>query len=545
MAREDDRGGGFDDLFEDLDRFFSDEPLEGETEPPAPPVEASAPERTESPVEEEAPPPEAASPAGEPPTRTPSRDWRRLQDVLGEEEDGREFDLPSEVSEFDDEVEQPGEGLAGLRASRGSSEGRGAMPGEAGAGPGGPGEPKGPLPATNGASPSDAGSEAEEEGFLTDVLWDERTIEEVGSAADDLTREFDAPGPEDAPIVAGTAQQPSLSEPAPSEGPPEPSTPAGRPPSAPLGSPTSPPGPRTIRVTEPEDVSEPSFRPPPRRGFAAALQPSADSRNLPAAVFSGVVLAAVGLTLLAWKSGVFALVVVAPIVLIAQAELYRAMQRRGHQPATALGLVMGALTLAGAYWRGEEAMLLFVSLTSVLSFLWFLVVHARLREHALANMGLTVLGVVYVPLLAGYILVILSQANEGRAVMLAVLALTFLYDVSAFVVGSNWGRRPLAPSISPKKTWEGLVGATVVTFLVAVIVLPLAVGVFSFARAVGLFVVVAVFAPLGDLAESSIKRDLGVKDMGAILPGHGGALDRIDSVLFVAPFAFYFFRLFF
>ena len=99
--------------------------------------------------------------------------------------------------------------------------------------------------------------------------------------------------------------------------------------------------------------------------------------------------------------------------------------------------------------------------------------------------------------------------------------------------------------MSPRKTWEGLLGATAITFIVAVVLLPLAVGVFSFARAVGLFVVVALFAPLGDLAESSIKRDLGVKDMGTILPGHGGALDRIDSVLFVAPFAFYFFRLFF
>jgi phosphatidate cytidylyltransferase len=299
-------------------------------------------------------------------------------------------------------------------------------------------------------------------------------------------------------------------------------------------------------VTDPEDVSQPSFRPPDRRGFASALQGSPDGgRNLPAAVLSAVILAAVGLTLLAWRPSIFALVVVGPIVLVAQAELYRGMQRRGYQPATALGLVMGGLTLAGAYWRGEQAMLLFTALTVVLSFLWFLVVPPRLREQALTNMGVTVLGVAYVPLLAGYILVILSQANQGRAIMLAVLALTFLYDVSAFIVGSNWGSRPLAPSISPKKTWEGLLGATVITAIVAVAVLPVAIGVFSITRAVGLFVVVAVFAPLGDLAESSIKRDLGIKDMGTILPGHGGALDRIDSILFVAPMAFYFLRLFF
>ena len=115
---------------------------------------------------------------------------------------------------------------------------------------------------------------------------------------------------------------------------------------------------------------------------------------------------------------------------------------------------------------------------------------------------------------------------------------------AAFVVCSWWGSRPLAPAISPKKSVEGAVGATMVVIAVAVGAVAPAVDLLNtLPRSVGLAVVVAVFAPLGDLAESLLKRDLGVKDMGSILPGHGGVLDRIDSLLFVAPAAFLFLRL--
>jgi phosphatidate cytidylyltransferase len=98
--------------------------------------------------------------------------------------------------------------------------------------------------------------------------------------------------------------------------------------------------------------------------------------------------------------------------------------------------------------------------------------------------------------------------------------------------------------VSPKKSWEGAIGATLVVVAVAVGVVANSVDLLEpVSRAAGLAVVVAIFAPLGDLAESLIKRDLGIKDMGSILPGHGGVLDRIDSVLFVAPAAFMFLRL--
>ena len=128
--------------------------------------------------------------------------------------------------------------------------------------------------------------------------------------------------------------------------------------------------------------------------------------------------------------------------------------------------------------------------------------------------------------------------------MLAVLGLTFFNDIMAFGFGSIWGSRPLAPTISPRKSLEGLLGGTAATILVAIAAVP-AIDGMTVVRSLGLALVICVFAPLGDLAESVLKRDLGVKDMGNILPGHGGVLDRIDSALFVAPAAFYFLRLVF
>jgi phosphatidate cytidylyltransferase len=219
------------------------------------------------------------------------------------------------------------------------------------------------------------------------------------------------------------------------------------------------------------------------------------------------------------------------------------MQRRGYQPATALGLVIGGLLLAAAYLRGEAGALTFVSFGLILTFFWYMAAHPRAREETLKNVSATMLGVVYLSLLASYALLLLSLPG-GKALVLSVIGLTALYDVSAFAVGSFMGRRPLAPTISPKKSWEGLLGATIVTFIVGFALLPQIDPIRgSLTRAVAVSVVIVIFAPLGDLAESLLKRDLRVKDMGTVLPGHGGVLDRIDSILFVAPAVFYLLRL--
>jgi len=152
--------------------------------------------------------------------------------------------------------------------------------------------------------------------------------------------------------------------------------------------------------------------------------------------------------------------------------------------------------------------------------------------------------------MGGYVLVMLGL-SDGKALVISIIALTFVYDTAAFLFGSIWGgtwvERPLAPNTSPKKSWEGFIGALVVTLILAMVLMPSAVSVFTdnklYAALLGIMVGLA--ATFGDLAESLIKRDLGIKDMGSILPGHGGILDRIDSLLFVAPAAFLIVRIVF
>ncbi len=298
---------------------------------------------------------------------------------------------------------------------------------------------------------------------------------------------------------------------------------------------------RTVKVGEPESLMGPTWEEPGSE--VVAPEPSAPmfaGRNMPMALLTAVVLAVLALISIAIDKAFFAFIA-GGVVLVGQAEVYAAMHRKGYQPATALGLVVGGLLLAAAYLKGEQAMLSLVVLGTVLSFLWYMAAGPKARDGALVNIGATMLGLAYVPLMAGFLLIILAQPVSGRALTLALLGMTFLYDAAAFVIGSLWGSRALAPTISPKKSWEGLLAATFVTFIVSIAVLP-SIDPLTLGRSVGLALVIAVFAPLGDLAESLMKRDLGVKDMGSVLPGHGGIMDRIDSALFVIPAAFAFLR---
>jgi phosphatidate cytidylyltransferase len=302
-----------------------------------------------------------------------------------------------------------------------------------------------------------------------------------------------------------------------------------------------PEGARTVRVGQ-EGLGGPSWQEPTALEVGAEPERRTTGRDVPMAFLTGLILAALGIGTIAIGPGPFA-VFAGLVVLFAQGELYLALQKHGYQPATALGLVGGALVLGAAYYRGESAMLAMLALATFASFLWYMTVPAQHRKNVAANVALTVLGIAYVPMLAGYALAVL-QLPDGRGLALAIIGLTIVYDISAFGVGYFWGSRPLAPHVSPKKSWEGAIGATLVVVAVAIGAVAPSVDILdTVGRSVGLAVVVAIFAPLGDLAESLLKRDLGIKDMGSVLPGHGGVLDRIDSMLFVAPAAFMLLRL--
>jgi phosphatidate cytidylyltransferase len=309
--------------------------------------------------------------------------------------------------------------------------------------------------------------------------------------------------------------------------------------------------PRTV-VVGGEGISGPSWQEPAAVEVGADLDrrgPQPGERDVPAAFLTGVLLA--GIALAALWAGPAAFAVVAGIaVLIAQGELFGVMVKAHNQPATLVGLVAGVLMMAGAYFRGEAATPAMFALGVMAAFLWYMTVPAEHRTQVTRNIGLTVLNMAWIPLLGGYLIATL-KLPDGRALVFSIVGLTFLFDTAAFLIGSvsggGWFQRPLAPNISPKKSWEGLLGGALTTIVASGAFVTSFVGVFEDRRidALLLGLVVSVAATLGDLAESIVKRDVGVKDMGTVLPGHGGVLDRIDSLLFVAPATFLLFRVIF
>ena len=255
------------------------------------------------------------------------------------------------------------------------------------------------------------------------------------------------------------------------------------------------------------------------------------------AFWSRIVVALVLLPLvlgIVWLGGwwLFAIAVVGG--LIALHELYT--MGRGLRPIVIGGYVGLVLTLLGAQ-SGEVSWLVGGMFATVL--VAFVVYgFSDARPSATAAISLTLLGVVWVGGGLGCLMLLRAIPENGRLVVFTVLLTVFADDTAAYFVGRTIGRHKMAPKISPGKSWEGFVGGTMAAMAVAFFAMYDQ-GYLTNLEAVALGAAVALSSTLGDLFESAIKRDLGVKDSGRILAGHGGVLDRIDSILWAGPAAFY------
>jgi phosphatidate cytidylyltransferase len=291
-----------------------------------------------------------------------------------------------------------------------------------------------------------------------------------------------------------------------------------------------------------------SSRRPPVGGNESRRRPAIEGgvvpaagggRDMPIAIGVGIGLAVLALVL--FKLGPAATMILVVAVLGgAAAEFYEVMRRGGYQPATLLGLVACTTMPLATYWKGETGLGVVLVLSVAATFAWYM--FAEPDAPTVLGVATTMFGVLYVGVLGSYAALILRIPDrQGVTIFAATIVCVAAVDIGGLVIGSSSGSAKLAPAISPNKTWEGVFGGAVLAVIAGVAIT----GVLKitpwdgWTQGLWLGVVVVVMAVLGDLSESKLKRDLGIKDMGTLLPGHGGLLDRFDGLLFALPAVYY------
>ncbi|PRY45645.1 phosphatidate cytidylyltransferase [Geodermatophilus tzadiensis] len=310
---------------------------------------------------------------------------------------------------------------------------------------------------------------------------------------------------------------------------------------APVAAPGPPPVPAPVPGTQ--EMPVPAGGPPAPTGSTLAAPPDPEpdlvpptssraGRNLVAAIGVGLGLGAVIIASLLVYRPAFLLVVGAAI-LVGVVELVRALEAGGAR-APLVPLAVGTVAMLALAWtRGPDGLVTAFLLTAVAVLLWRL---GDGPEGYLRDASAGVFVALYVPLLAGFA-VLLLVPDDGAVRVLLFIATVVGNDVGGYTAGVLFGRHPMAPTVSPKKSWEGMAGSLVACIAVATPLVTLGLdgpwwGGVLFGAAL------AVSATAGDLGESLVKRDLGIKDMGTLLPGHGGIMDRLDSLLPSAAVAY-------
>ncbi len=314
---------------------------------------------------------------------------------------------------------------------------------------------------------------------------------------------------------------------------------AATPPTGPL---TTPPDPGTQEIAVPAAAPEPPAHLGPDIGPVPGPDPEPDlvpptssraGRNLVAAVGVGLGLGGLVIASLLVYRPAF-LLVIGVAILVGVLELVRALETGGAR-APLVPLLVGTVAMLALAWtRGADGLVAAFLFTVVAVLLWRL---GDGPEGYLRDATTGVFVALYVPLLAGFCVLLLVPEDDGAVRVLAFIATVVGNDVGGYTAGVLWGRHPMAPSVSPKKSWEGMAGS--ITACVAVATPFVVLGLEGpWWGGVLLGAALAVTATVGDLGESLIKRDLGIKDMGTLLPGHGGLMDRLDSLLPSAAVAY-------
>lgn len=269
--------------------------------------------------------------------------------------------------------------------------------------------------------------------------------------------------------------------------------------------------------------------PPPAKDHGRA------GRDLRAAVASAVVLlSAIAVSLLFWKTAF--MVIVAVAVVVAIWELHRGFRALDIDLPEQPLMVGGVVMVVVAYFWGAPALVTATAVTALVIMLWLL---RRGVAGYVQNATGSVFVLVYVPFLGSFVTLLLSEGGGANAAglddagvqgIVAFVLVTIASDIGGYVAGVLFGRHPMAPVISPKKSWEGFAGSVLFCLVAGwALVVYLLDGDWWVGLLLGLITV--VMATLGDLCESVIKRDLGIKDMSQVIPGHGGLMDRLDSLL--------------
>ena len=277
--------------------------------------------------------------------------------------------------------------------------------------------------------------------------------------------------------------------------------------------------------------NQPGRRPRPPYDVNADAALGSPGRNVGAAVGTGAGLIAVFVA--CYLIGPVALLVLSALAILGCAfEAFSMVQEVGFRPATLVGALGSAGVVLAAYWKGTAALPVVVVVVLAASFLWYLarVVEAR----PVVNVAVTFLVFAWVGVMGSFAGLLL-EAHKGSHLFLGAVVPTVLCDMAAWFVGSQMGSHHMAPHTSPGKTWEGAVAGAVVAVIAGAVIGHELSPWGGLRHGVELGVVIAIVAPIGDLVQSMVKRDLRLKDSGALLPGHGGLLDRFDSMLFVLP----------